>query len=141
MVHRISNRKNFIALIGGLVIGEIFFTIFDWSKLLLLILSLFYILVLFVNYFLIVPQKIRKKYKENPLLSQKRCFYFYDGMKFEFQIYKVAYYDDVIYIISENNQAMMIKKEWLKSGKSWEEFIHFIDHKVVPKITPKIYRR
>lgn len=141
MVQRLSNRTTFLFLIGGLIIGEVIFTFFKWSVLLLIIFAVFYVLIVVLNYFVFVPYRIRKKYKENSSINQKRCFSFGDDIEIEFPIYKVVYYDDAVYIISENNQAMIVKREWLESGKSWEEFIHFIDHKVVPKITPKIYRR
>lgn len=141
MVQRLSNRTIFLFLIGGLIIGEVVFTFFKWSELLLIIFAIFYVLIIVLNHFVIVPYRIRKKYKENNSISQKRYFSFGDDIEIEFPIYKVVYYDDAVYIISKNNQAMMVKREWLESGKSWEYFIQFIDDKVVPKITPKLYRR
>lgn len=141
MVHRLSNRATFIASIGGLIIGKVVFTLFKWSELLLLILAVLYVLLVLINYYVVIPYRAKIKYKKNTSISQKRCFSFYDKMKFEFPIYKVVYYDDAVYIISENNQAMMIKREWLPSNKLWDDFTQFIAEQIVPQITPRFYRR
>lgn len=141
MVRRLSYRNTFIALIGGLIIAKIAFTLFKFPDLWLYILAILYVLLIAVNFFIIVPWNSRKKFDKNTLLSQERTFKFYDGMTLEFPIYKIAYYDDAIYISSLGNQAMIIKKDWLQNDQSWDDFTKFMAEKIAPQITPKLSRR
>lgn len=141
MIRRLSNRGIFIALIGGLLVIKIAFTLFHWPDSILYFAVGVYVIAILIDYVFVVPYISRKKYVENSFLSQEREFTFYDGMKFEIPIYKIVYYDDAIYISTKNNQSMIIKKSWLEKDKSWATFTKFVADEIAPQITPKIYRR
>ena len=110
MVRRLSYRTTFVITLVGLIVGKVIFETFKWSETLLIILALVYLFLILFNFFIILPVRSKKKYLENKNLSEERNFTFSKNQNFEVPIYKISFFDDVIYISSINQQAMMIKK-------------------------------
>ncbi|CAM3125813.1 hypothetical protein GHI93_00715 [Lactococcus hircilactis] len=141
MVRRLSYRTTFVITLVGLIVGKVIFETFKWSETLLIILALVYLFLILFNFFIILPVRSKKKYLENKNLSEERNFTFSKNQNFEVPIYKISFFDDVIYISSINQQAMMIKKDWLVDTEKWESFVVFVNNELKPQIIPKINRR
>lgn len=141
MVRRLSYRTTFVITLVGLIVGKVIFETFKWSETLLIILALVYLFLILFNFFIILPVRSKKKYLENKNLSEERNFTFSKNQNFEVPIYKNSFFDDVIYISSINQQAMMIKKDWLVDTEKWESFVVFVNNELKPQIIPKINRR
>lgn len=141
MIRRLSYRSTFISIIGGLIISHIAFTIFTWHYSILMIIVFIYLFFIAVNYFIIVPYNSKKKYFQNEDLREYRNFTILSDEKFDAEIYKISFYDDVIYITSANHKAMMIKKSWLTEPEKWEDFMEYSRQELGKQIVPKISRR
>lgn len=141
MVRRLSYRTTFVITLVGLIVGKVIFETFKWSETLLIILALVYLFLILFNFFIILPVRSKKKYLESKNLSEERNFTFSKNQNFEVPIYKISFFDDVIYISSINQQAMMIKKDWLVDTEKWESFVVFVNNELKLQIIPKINRR